>query len=277
MIKFTEQEKQDIFDLYKSGLNGKQIAEKLGLKYFQPIYNVLEKHPDYVPYSNGRNHIRKYTLNEDYFSVIDTEEKAYIIGFIAADGHVDETTKRLKITLATKDKDILEKIRICLDSNTNIKDFEKKSHFIYGKPLFYHSTIEFCSSKLVADLVKIGLVTNKTYSLDQELIKFIPENLVRHFLRGYFDGDGHVSYGNKYSSGVKYNIEVVGNLPFLEASFYTYFPTTNKKFYHTRSKQTWAYKISSKQRVDDFLTYMYKDSVIYLNRKYEVYKKNVLM
>ena len=277
MVKFTEQEKQEIFNLYKSGLTGKEIQQKLNLKYFQPIYRVLKKHPDYIPYSNGRNQIRKYTLNEDYFSEINTEEKAYIIGFIAADGHVDETAKRLKITLATKDKDILEKIRICLGSNTNIKDFEKKSHFSYGKPIFYHSTVEFCSKKLVEDLVKLSLINNKTYSLNQELIKFIPEHLVRHFLRGYFDGDGHVSYGNKYSSGVKYNIEVVGNIEFLESTFYKYFPTTNKKFHYPKSKQAWAYKISSKKRVDEFLTYIYKDSVIYLNRKYEVYKNNVLI
>jgi len=273
MKLLSKQEKEKIAELYDSGLNAVEIKREMGLKNHQQVYNVLKYLPQYQAYKYGRGDNRKYTLNEDYFKIINSEEKAYIFGFICADGHV--AFNRLRILVATKDKDILEKIRVCLESSDEVEDVIRESRFSYGKRLFYHSQIAFNSIKLAKDLLNLGLDSRKTYSLSSKILENIPLNYMKDFLRGYFDGDGNVMYGNKYSSGKKYLIQIAGNKEFLENSFGKYFPTTNKYYFFPKSIQTWCYKLSSKENVNKFLEYIYKDSTIFLNRKYNIYKNNV--
>ena len=38
--------------------------------------------------------MQKYSLNDDYFSVIDNEHKAYWLGFLYADGSLSKTAPR---------------------------------------------------------------------------------------------------------------------------------------------------------------------------------------
>lgn len=272
MIKIlSNEEKEQIIKLYREGNNCVQIKRIMSLKGHQQVLNVLNKLPDYIPYRNGRGSERKFTLNENYFKVIDTEEKAYILGLICADGHVDTKRFALRFSCQTLDKDILIKIKNELNSNQVIIDFTRDSNFSYGKRIFYHSKIQFCSKKLINTLISKSLTINKTYTLSSKVIEFVPNELIRHFLRGYFDGDGNVLFGKKYSSGIKYNINICGNLEFLENTFGKYFPTKNKYYKDKYSKQCWLYKLSSKENVISFLDYLYKDSKIYLNRKYEIY------
>jgi len=105
----TEQDKDNIIRLYREGMDCVQIKNKMNLKGHQQVLNVLHKLPDWIP-RRTKTYARKYTLNESFFKEINTEEKAYILGFVCADGHIDIITGRLKILLAQKDIDILEKI-----------------------------------------------------------------------------------------------------------------------------------------------------------------------
>ena len=118
----------------------------------------------------------------------------------------------------------------------------------------------------------MGLSGKKTYTLDSTLVKYIPESLMRHFLRGYFDGDGNVSWGKKYSSGYKYIVQVVGNEDFLLGSFQKYFPSNCSLYKDKLSKQCYTWKVACKMEVMKFLTYIYGDATIYLHRKYNIYK-----
>src|SRR5690606_20402635 len=77
--------------------------------------------------------------------------------------------------------------------------------------------------------------------------------------------------GKKYRSGIKYNINIAGNLEFLQNTFGIHFPTQNKYYKDLKSKQCCMYKLSSKENVTKFLEYIYKDSTIYLDRKYNIY------
>mgnify|MGYP002625860766 CR=1 FL=1 len=47
------------------------------------------------------------------------------------------------------------------------------------------------SPKMKVDLIRLGAIPNK--SLILEFPKDIPNDLIRHFVRGYFDGDGCIS------------------------------------------------------------------------------------
>ena len=71
----------------------------------------------------------------------------------------------------------------------------------------------------------MGIAGKKTYLLDSSIMQYIPEHIVRHFLRGYFDGDGCISWDKRYKCGNKSTIHVAGNYDFLQGSFNKYFPT----------------------------------------------------
>ena len=91
---------------------------------------------------------------------------------------------------------------------------------------------------------------SEIYTLNSDILKFIPKYLIKDFLRGYFDGDGNVMFGKKYTSGIKYNINICGNEEFLLNTYQIFFPSTNKMYFDKKSKQTFIWKISSKNKYD---------------------------
>ena len=261
------QEKIDI--LYQEGKTAKEISSLLGLKYHQPVYNYFRKKGWE---RNGKGGKRIYNVNENFFKCINTEEKAYILGFICADGHIEKD--RLAITVSVKDKDILEKIKKALNSNHPIKEVEKENPYQNtDRKKLLLLELKVNSVELVKPLFNMGLTTNKTYTLDSSILKYIPKYLMRDFLRGYFDGDGNVFFGVRYTSGYKYNINVCGNEDFLLNSFQTYFPSKNKLYKDLYSKQCYVWKISQKDKVKDFMYYLYFNSSIFLQRKYNEFRK----
>ena len=214
----------------------------------------------------------RYVLDESYFDKIDTEEKAYILGFICADGHIDKD--RLVITVSIKDKDILEKIKFALQSSHPINEVTRTNPYNRtDRKTLTLVELKIGSVNLVKPLFDMGLTSNKTYTLNGNILRYIPKYLIRDFLRGYFDGDGNVFFGRRYSSGYKYNINVCGNEDFLLKSFQTYFPSPNKLYKDLYSKQCYVWKISNRDKVRDFMYYLYYNSSIFLQRKYNEFRK----
>lgn len=260
---------EEITKLYQEGKTAKEISSLLGFKYHQPVYNYFKK----MGWERtGRTGNRIYRVNEDFFKCINTEEKAYILGFICADGHIDRD--RLVITVSIKDKDILEKIRCAMHSNHPIKEVQRTNPYKKtGRKILMLTTLMIGSIKLVKPLFDMGLTTNKTYTLNGDILKYVPKYLMRDFLRGYFDGDGNVFFGTKYTSGYKYNINICGNKDFLLKSFQTYFPSINKLYKDLYSKQCYIWKISQREKIRDFMYYLYYNSSISLQRKYNEFRK----
>lgn len=128
----------------------------------------------------GRKRI--YTLNENYFDKINTKEKAYIIGFIYADGSI--VKNYLSITLNKKDVDVLKFI---------------KKELSYSGPIYKKNYVRLTisSRKIVSNLNSIGIIQNKTYS--SKNLPLIPSKYFNDFLLGFFDGDGSI-----YKSSKKY-------------------------------------------------------------------------
>ena len=78
-----------------------------------------------------------YQVDSNFFDEIDSEEKAYTLGFVIADGHVSKQGS-LMIGLNYQDVDIIEKIRKSMGSNHPIKVNEKKKNAsisIASKPI----------------------------------------------------------------------------------------------------------------------------------------------
>lgn len=123
---------------------------------------------------------RKYNLNQEYFNSIDTKEKAYVIGFIFADGSVNNNY--LTITIHPDDISVLEFIKKEL----------KYSGPIHIKNNYVNLTI--CSKQIVKDLITVGIYPNKTYVSSS--LPIINNEFFSSFLLGFFDGDGSI-YSNK--------------------------------------------------------------------------------
>ncbi len=268
MLQINEY-KEEIEKLHSEGKTAKEISDLLGFKYHQPVYHYFIK----MGWErNGKPGKRTYKVNEKYFDKIDTEEKAYILGFICADGHVGQNY--ITITVAIKDRDILEKVKRALQAEHPIKEVLRANLYKKTKrKILKLVCIKINGERLVKPLFDMGLTSHKTYTLDGTILQYVPKYLMRDFLRGYFDGDGNIFFGKKYSSGRKYNINVTGNKDFLLKSFQTYFPSVNKLYKDLYSKQCYTWKISNKKRIEEFLYYLYYNSSIFLQRKYNEFRK----
>ncbi len=127
------------------------------------------------------------TKNENFFKKW-SPEMAYVLGFFAADGNLTLGKRgNHYIEFTSCDKDIIEKIRAILGSDHKVS--ERKSPKENQKNSF---RIQIGSKILFQDLIKIGFTPNKSKRL---VYPKIPNQYFRHFVRGYFDGDGHVSEG----------------------------------------------------------------------------------
>lgn len=163
----------------------------------------------------------KYQKDEHYFDIIDTEEKAYILGILATDGCIGVSTnkhKRIKITLKNTDAELLEKIKkqFKTDAPIKISDIHTKlpqGSFCNSK----EATLNICSDTLCNKLKEYGIVPSKTYDLDFNFEK-IPKKLIRHFIRGCVDGDGTFGiYMQKDLKRISYvGFRLVGNNNFLK-------------------------------------------------------------
>lgn len=131
---------------------------------------------------------RKYKVNENYFEDINSHEKAYILGFIYADGYNGEDT--LELAQNMEREDVLIHIKKALETDQEIK------YYIPNK-----GTLNIYSKKICSDLANLGAIRNK--SLVLQFPTFLPEDLMCSFILGYFDGDGCVWDGKRKKMTVK--------------------------------------------------------------------------
>lgn len=203
---------------------------------------------------------RKYPLDETYFEKIDTEEKAYFLGFLYADGYNFQARNMVELCLHNQDIDILIKFRKALKYVD--KPFSEKSN---GKYISFFIT----SKKVSNDLATLGCVQAKTFKIN--FPDFIDDNLIRHFIRGYFDGDGCIHN----SKAREVQLSVLGNIQFITALQNHFIKVLNinkvklgQRFKHSECYTLPHHGINLSKKI---LNYLYKDSTIYLDRKYKKY------
>lgn len=217
---------------------------------------------------------KKYTLNENYFSNIDTEDKAYFLGLLYADGCVSRTyNNNIQIALQAKDGYILEKFKECINSDkplynlpvTEVKGFKNmnKQYFRKAQILF-----AFASLRIKNDLKKLGLESNK--SLTIEFKEILSTNLMHHFIRGIFDGDGCISTSDKN----KWVVSIAGNENFC-TSLSNYLKSYNLKCFVKKHLTLNVFYIYIYGRLNciDFYNYIYDSSTIYLKRKFDKFQE----
>jgi len=193
---------EEIIRLYGEGNSSSKVAKLLGIsattvKKFVPK-EIKKKKAFYNTYS----------CNYQFFDSIDNEINAYFLGLFYADGYNNQKTKTIRLGFAEGDKELLSKFLMAIESNHPIKVRERN---IGKAQTFYYS--DLCSAILSDDLAKHGCVVAKTHVLDK--MPEMSEELYRHFIRGYFDGDGSVYY-TQSGNVDKITLSWTGNKPFLE-------------------------------------------------------------
>lgn len=214
---------------------------------------------------------RKYNVNDIYFNKIDTEEKAYWLGFLMADGciHQRNGQDRLSLVVSIKDKNHLEKFKKSLSFEGPIIDYTKKSGLFIG---LVHSYIRITSQLLSNDLAKMGCTPRKTLTLQ---FPELNNDLVHHFIRGYFDGDGSV-----FISKEKHwrNSNIFSIIHFRFTGTKAFLSVLDKKINLSgrliQVKNSKVYELSYKRnkKAKQFYNYLYKDATIFLERKKEIFK-----
>lgn len=202
-------------------------------------------------------------LNSNFFNKIDSEEKAYLLGLIYTDGSVRKkgNSGQLRIQLQLRDEEMLLKIKKLLNVDSNL---------IYDKRIGKECvSLEIFDKQLYEDLVKHGVVDNKTYSSNH--LPEVPEDLLIPFLRGLFDGDGVLSFKENY------NEVSVGFVSFFEENVLQFQEMIDKLINKTEHNKTIyknedgsSYRCSWRGRRQclKILHLLYDNSNIYLERKY---------
>lgn len=186
----TSMEINGIVSDYINGMSGIQIQNKYSIRH-DVIYRILEKSGINRRPACGH---RKYQLDESYFEIIDTEEKAYDFGWLCADGCVvDYPSYVVTVSIARKDRHMLVEFLNRIKSNCKIVDGFGPDK--YGNKTAPQSKIIIYSKKMVITLRDKGCCNSynesiKTYNLKWPTSDIIPPHLMIDFFRGYSDGDG---------------------------------------------------------------------------------------
>ena len=181
---------EQIDALFKQGFKPKQIADKLCLNPVSVDSFIRKEYPNIK--------FNPIVENINYFDKINSAEKAYILGFICADGSLVSNKNgsvSLTITLKYEDKDVLEFMKSELNSNHKLLEIKRKSSFDENKYI-HHIRLSLSHKKLVSDLMKYGITQRKSLTMGN-IINNIPYDFRNSFIVGYFDGDGSVTISNK--------------------------------------------------------------------------------
>lgn len=216
------------------------------------------------------NYHNEDKFDSSVFDSIDTEEKAYWLGFIYADGSISSQTGKYSFELSLKGEDIghLHKFNSFMKYNGNNVKLDKSS--CNGK-VFIRCRWIIGNKHLWETLNNYGCVPKKSLILEfpkEEVFK--DKSLIRHFLRGYFDGDGCISINRKD----QISCSVLGTRIFLE-KYLEYCPDTKGIQIKQPKGRVPTFSYSTKRAIA-FADFLYSNSNVYLDRKYNRYRFAVL-
>ena len=217
---------------------------------------------------------RKYFVDHNFFDVIDTEEKAYILGFFYADGCNHWRDHSITMVLEEKDGYMLKKINEIMHNEHPIsfKDMSNKHDFGYNYKDQYNLILNSFRISTILDMR--GMYPNK--SLILTFPRWLNPSLYNHFLRGVYDGDGSVYMRHKKSGGTAVNLTITSTENFCKGvmDICAKYLNINPHIYDSSCHNgiTKVFTLSGNIVTKKFLDWLYKDATIYLQRKYDRYK-----
>ena len=238
-------EKDVLKDFQENNLYCEDLAKKYKVDV-HTIYRILNK------YNIKRQSGYHTNCDQNYFEQIDNPHKAYLLGFITADGAVVKNV--LSIEVHDKDIRVLEYAREQINPKATITKCKGRST----------SKISFGAKKIGRDLAKYGVVQNKSKIIKKVPIDLIPHQYLKYYFRGLIDGDGCILKNGKVSiySGSKEYIQDVQRILIEELNL-----SQNSIYHGTTYFCAWGSKEDRKK----IYHYLYDDlnSCFYYKRKYD--------
>ncbi|MDO8610086.1 MAG: LAGLIDADG family homing endonuclease [bacterium] len=256
----TPKETSEILNKYKNGETLFDLAKEYNT--FWKKLTTLLKNSDIKIRSS-----RKYSVNHNYFEKIDTEEKAYFLGILYADGCNINTSNRgtIKLSLQEPDKYIVEEFAKCIKYTGKIYISPRNS---WKKTLQNQYYVAINSRKLSNDLLNIGMTPRKSLTLEFPKLN---KNLIPAFINGYFDGDGCMCNSKTPFNKIRGRISILSS-----NTFCNYLQQTLLKQYKIESivrkatnSKIWILTISREKSILLFFNTIYKNRKFFMKRKYQ--------
>lgn len=243
-------------------------------KTMEEISLILNK-PKYTLRILGIHKINKivdrrqvYKTNINYFDNINTEDKAYFLGLIAADGSVDKS--RLRIELQEEDDYIIKMFRDLISPE---------------QPLYYSNRVNKNKTACLTlnsvywkdKLDYLHIVPRKSFCNTSLCI--LQKDLMPHFIRGYFDGDGSVYFSKAHNS---LRVSFIGNTLFMNELLLYLIKVVSINSVKIRcdsgyQEYTSQFSIARKDDIEKLYSYMYQSSNYYLKRKKNIFDTYYLL
>lgn len=239
----------------------KELSKMTGIGQNRIMSILKIKQVKLRPFGSHKNYYNN--INHNYFKVINDEHKAYWLGFLYADGYNNEKFYQVEITLKDEDKYILEELKKDCES---IYDIKYKEVNLNGK-VFPCNRLTLYSKEINQDLKKLGCMQKKSLIIKFPTEEQVPNSLIHHFMRGYFDGNGCISGNNFMLNSTK---------DFLDEYIKRLRNNTDisKAGYFSVDGQGHRWSHASKRDLNKIFDYLYKDATIYLHRKHNKFVKN---
>lgn len=260
MKRITKEKMIEIKNQYESGLSTCKIAELTGYSHVGILKALKRNNVEIRDMSHAR---QVYSFDEEYFDIINTEEKVYWLGFICADGYLDYDRKAFQLMLSSKDKNHLNKFLKSINSNHPIRDYKNKEH---NASRVYIRNIALFQS------LSVFIKQNKTTSLT---FPEINSTLIKHFIRGYFDGDGYI-----YSKKGYQKFSITSNKNFLTELKNILIEDIGLKnnkdeLRHKDNPNVITINFSGINNVKKIYHYLYDNSTIFMERKKNEFEKAI--
>lgn len=256
----------EIITLYQEGYSLNKLKEKFNYSP-EKIKSILRKNSIHIRTRSEQtsitNQIRGKKVNHLYFDSIDNTEKAWLLGFLAADGNIASDRNRIKISLSSVDREILEKIKTILNSEREIIDYETNQGFGV-------SELSWSSANQKIQLAKFGIVPNKTYK-EMHIPQFKNIEFLFAYILGYYDGDGCFRNDGKYCriEICSYREELLQDF----ANVIKEYLLIDKKPLKDKNRQNYYTLTYSTEDAIKIINYCYQICPIYLQRKYNKYQE----
>ena len=234
------------------GFSSTEIAQMFGRSTSSVVCDVRNQ-------TEQKADRRIRTIDDLFFHNIDSETKAYTLGFIMADGCI--CGKRLEIVLQECDKYILQFFLNIMHSNAPLKKI------IVEDKIYYSFTIQ--SEQIISDLNRLNVTERKSLALNPPPDYLIPDNLYHHLVRGFFDGNGSIWFDKSVNN---YKMNIVSTRQVLE-HFRDKMGWNHNTIRLANKKDVPVYRMdySGNNLVTTYLNQLYDDASVYLNRKYIKY------
>jgi len=255
--RLTQEEKNELVEAYLGGKTLKEAGDMFGVSTTVGSDELKKRGLRARTTSEIKT---KYKINESFFDVIDTEEKAYWLGFITADGCI--TNGNLFIGLKYDDINHLEKFRKSVNAEQPVRvGFGKRGEKFYKK-----CSITIHNKSFVKKIKKLGITENKSFTAT--ICPNIPETLESAYWRGLIDGDGSFGIYETKRGYTWCQVDLVGSRSICE-SFKKWVTKISDRNPMTLSHASiFRVRYGGRTAPVAILKELYENSTIFLSRKY---------